>query len=114
MKKLLLVTVYLILIFSIKAFAQDVLIMGNTKCPMIGDATDPKMEALNQLKNRYIQPKEGDIDKNVSIEKMIGTGKNDVGAFDETKAAEIIAVVDQVIAEKGESCNCHVNDPEFT
>ncbi len=89
------------------------------KCPLIGarpDGSPPgqRERTLNPKKNRRTAPTPQDIDKSVSLAKMLANG-NDQTRFDEKKGAEISGYV--VNVEQGghpETANCGNLTEELT
>jgi hypothetical protein len=56
--------------------------------PLEGSATAPALKALNRLKNRSLLPNESDVDKEVTLEKLLEPG-DDFDRFDQAKAVTI-------------------------
>lgn len=109
MKKLILLLVVLN-VFALNAQNYNTF----NDCPMEGDAKGAEDKNTNTLKNRYTFPTDADIDKSITLEKMLAPG-NDENRFSETKAATITGYVVHV-SKKGssETCNCHAKEPLFT
>ena len=81
-------------------------------CGMAGTAKPAAIKAVNQLKNRYTAPADGDVDSGVSLKKMLKVG-DDTDRFDEERAADIVGYVYDVKPGGKETCNCGATDPEF-
>lgn len=81
-------------------------------CGMEGDAKDQIAKDLNLLKNRYAFPTGADMDKSVTLQRMLKSGP-DTGRFDKTKAATIQGYVVDVLPGGVESSNCHAKNPRY-
>jgi hypothetical protein len=86
-------------------------------CPPEGTAKSAKEKDLNRHKNRYVKPKASDIDKKVTLAKMLAPG-DDTNRFTEDKAATIEGYVinaspggcSKYATSQGETCNCNTID----
>ncbi len=86
--------------------------LNDMDCGPEGTATSEAGKALNRLKNRFLPPTEDDIDPDVSLSALLAPG-NDIGRFDQSKAARIRGLVVRVL--KGgnrETCNCGATRPD--
>jgi hypothetical protein len=75
-----------------------------------GDAKAPTLKALNRLKNRYVPPRESDIDPNVTLTKLLAPG-DDEHRFDQQRAARIAGYVVRVAVGGVTSANLHSRHP---
>ncbi|MBV9124485.1 MAG: hypothetical protein JO112_14095 [Planctomycetes bacterium] len=89
---------------------QDFVQSDGHKCGMLGDAHSDPEKALNPLKNRFDPPADDDIDGDVSLAAILSPG-DDLGRFDDHKAARVAGFVINVKVGGNETCNCHATDP---
>jgi hypothetical protein len=75
-----------------------------------GDAKSSAVKALNRLKNRYIPPRESDIDPDITLSKLLAPGA-DEGRFDQQKAARIAGYVVKVGVGGVTTANFHSRHP---
>jgi hypothetical protein len=92
------------------AVADDAQLLAN--CPVVGDTTLPKVQALNTLKRRMTVPTPGNIDSNVTLRAMVAPG-DDTTRWDERHGATIEGYVADVKIGGVESVNCHTHDPAY-
>src|SRR5207244_2684151 len=79
--------------------------------PLEGSATTPALKALNRLKNRFLLPSENDIDKEVTLEKLLEPG-DDVDRFDQAKAAAITGFAIGVKLSSPTTANFRSTNPD--
>ena len=84
-------------------------------CPKSGltkKGTPPKFrnQCLNIKKNRDFKPTASDIDKTVTLQKMMDS-RDDSTAFSEHKAATVEGYILKAKDEGMEGCNCYSTDP---
>ena len=105
MKKII-VLVFISIAINIAQFAQ---------CPKEGshNGKPPKLDIqkLNILKNRNTQPKSSEIDKSITLEKILNS-KDDQNCFKNNSGVIIEGYIFKAKDEPGESCNCYSTDPK--
>jgi hypothetical protein len=79
-------------------------------CSLEGDARSPRVQALNELKNRATIPSARDIDSTVTMLALLAPG-NDAGRFNTRRAATISGYVADVKVGGVETVNCHAELP---
>lgn len=80
-------------------------------CGLEGDATNPTVRELNQLKNRTIAPEPQQLDPRVTLAAMLEPG-DDRSRWDERLGAEITGYVWDVKVGGVETVNCRASDPQ--
>ncbi len=106
MKKIILISIIIIVL----------VIVGYTQCPKEGrnkkgNSLKTELQQLNLLKNRNTQPKSSEIDKKITLEKIMNS-KDDPNAFKTSSGVIIEGYIFKAKDEGGESCNCYSNDPK--
>jgi hypothetical protein len=86
-------------------------------CPNVGrnnsgNTPVASIQTLNRLKNRYASPTASDIEPSITLEALLAPG-NDEGRFDESKGAELVGVVTDVMVGGKETVNCEATDPMY-
>ena len=79
-------------------------------CALEGDARSPRVQRLNELKNRAAIPSPRDIDSTVTMEALLAPG-SDAGRFNTRRAATISGYVADVKVGGVETVNCHAELP---
>jgi hypothetical protein len=79
-------------------------------CPLEGSARSRNVQRLNELKNRTAIVQENDIDRSITLAKMMEPGE-DRDRWETDRAAEVIAYVVDVKVGGVETCNCKAEDP---
>src|SRR5882724_2543528 len=98
------------LLFSAMAVADDTRVLAN--CPIVGDTTNPRVQALNTLKRRMTLPTPAEIDPRVTLKALVAPG-DDTNRWDEKRGVTIEGFVADVKVGGVESVNCHTSDPAF-
>jgi len=80
-------------------------------CPVIGDATGLRTQALNRLKNRATVPTV--IDPTATLEAVDTYFHDDRARFKESTGAEWTGYVVHVASGAKETVNCHSGDPQY-
>jgi hypothetical protein len=79
-------------------------------CALEGDARSPRVQRLNELKNRAAIPLPRDIDSTVTMQALLAPG-SDAGRFNTRRAATISGYVADVKVGGVETVNCHADLP---
>ena len=96
------------LIFLLVFIGSTNFVLSDGGCLPTGDTTNPKLEALNLLKNRPVSTPDN-INSEVTLGEMYNSG--DVAdKFNQHDAATVQGYLFNAKQEKGESCNCHTDD----
>lgn len=78
-------------------------------CGLSGTAKSASLKHLNQLKNRYTLPKDGDVNQSITLSAMLAPG-DDRSRWSSTNAAEVTGYVLDVKPGGAETCNCRKTD----
>lgn len=81
-------------------------------CPLVGTASQDKLEQLNRQKNRYTLPAEGQVEAAASLNAMLKPG-DDAARWDDSRAAEIVGYVIDVQPGGVETCNCKTREEDY-
>jgi hypothetical protein len=99
--------------FWVKSAAQDILIMPDgSECGLEGSAKRKNDKGFNRLKNRYLFPRQSDIDVTFNWSK-IQEDSDDRRKFNARRAAILRGYVVSVSMSHPESCNCNSKEPDY-
>ncbi len=94
---------------SVSARKSGVNLDDFNNCPMMGNAVPARVKELNLLKNRYYAPDDAEINRSITLERLLAPG-DDHERWATTDAAEIIGYVYDVKPGGVETCNCKTKD----
>jgi hypothetical protein len=96
----------LVCLLSYVLCGQDVIMIDGNPCGPHGSSQPGRKEYdLNVLKNRYRIPSDAEIDKTITLDKLVGRTATKT-KFSADKAVEVIGYVYDVKVGGVESCNC--------
>lgn len=103
----------LICLLSVLLYGQDEIMINGQPCGMHGSSKSGTPEYdLNLLKNRYTIPTNADIDRTITLQKLV-SGTSTINAFKTSQAVDVTGYVLDVIVGGIESCNCHAKSEDL-
>ena len=84
---------------------------GDPGCPLEGDAKNPRVQALNLLKNRTTVPGPTDLDTAITVGRLVAPG-DDRSRFSPSTAVRVSGYVADVKVGGVETVNCKAKDPD--
>jgi hypothetical protein len=107
------IIILILFLFTKFAYSQNEILIDGEPCGIHGSARENTMEyRQNVFKNRNTIPSPQDIDKSISLNKLLQGGV-DNDRFNQNQAAEITGYVFDVKTGGIESCNCKTSSKQF-